>query len=50
MFLYFDIIAITPILNLVSLSLISLLELMYVLDFTSTGFILSVYDMYCCIY
>ena len=40
MFLYFDILAISTILNLGSLSLISLLESIYVFDFTSTGFIL----------
>ena len=40
MFLYFDdILTISPILNLGSLSLISLLELINVLDFTSTGLI-----------
>ena len=37
MFLYFDILGISPILNLGSSSLTSLLELMYVLDFTSKG-------------
>ena len=42
MFLYLDIITISPILNVGSLSLISLLESIYVLDFTSTGFILTV--------
>ena len=42
MFLYFDIQRISPNLNLGSLSLISLLESVYVLDFTSTGFILVV--------
>ena len=42
MFLYFDVLTISPILNLGSLLLISLLEAIYVLDFTSTGFILIV--------
>ena len=39
-FLYFVILTISPILNLGSLSLISLLESIYVLGYTSTGFIL----------
>ena len=40
MFLYFDILATPSILNLGSLLLISLLESIYVLGYTSTGFIL----------
>ena len=36
--LYFDILTISPILNLGSLVLIPLIELIYVSDFTSTGF------------
>ena len=42
MLLYFDILTIWPTLNLGSLSLISLLESIYVFDFTSTGFMLIV--------
>ena len=42
MFLYFDILTISPILNLWFLSLISLLESRYIHDFTSTGFYLIV--------
>ena len=42
MFLYFHILTISPILNLGSSTLILLLESIYVLDFTSTGFILIV--------
>ena len=42
MFLYFDILTISPILNLGFLSLISLLESRYVHDFISTGFYLIV--------
>ena len=41
-FLYSDILTISPILNLGSLSLISLLELIYVFRFTSPGFIFIV--------
>ena len=39
MFLYFDILTVSPNLNLRSLSLIYLVELICVFDFTSTGFI-----------
>ena len=42
MFLYFDILAMSPILNLGSSSLVSVLALIYMLDFTSTDFILIV--------
>ena len=42
MFLYFDILAISPILNLGSSSLNSFLELIYALDYTSAGFTLIV--------
>ena len=38
MFLYFDILSISPILNLGSLLLVALLESTYVFDFTWTGF------------
>ena len=41
-FLYFDILTESPILNLGSLSLFSLLESTDVLDYTSIGFILIV--------
>ena len=41
-FLYFSILTISPILNSGFLSLIYLLESIYVLDFTSTGFVLIV--------
>ena len=50
MFLSFDILTISPILNLGSLSLISLPEFIYVFDFNSTGFILVLLDIYYCIY
>ena len=42
MFLYFDILTLLTILNFGSSSLISLLESIYVLDFTSTDFILII--------
>ena len=42
MFLYFDILTISPILNLESLLLISLLESIYVFGFTPKGFVLIV--------
>ena len=41
-FLSFDILTISPILNLGSLSLISFIELIYVFHFTSKGFVLIV--------
>ena len=42
MFFYVFILTISPILNLGSLSLISLIQRIYVFDFTSTGLILIV--------
>ena len=42
-FFYFDILTISPISNLGFLSLISLLESIYALGFTSTGFIVLLY-------
>ena len=42
MFFYFDVLTIATILNLGSLLLIFLLEWIYVFDFISTGFILTV--------
>ena len=42
MFLYFDILTLLTILNFGSSSLISLLESIYVLDFTSTDFFLII--------
>ena len=56
MFLYFDVLTVSSILNLGFLSLFSLPDLMHVFDFTSTGFSLNqqvnklFYDMYCCMY
>ena len=50
MFLSFDILTMSPILNLGSLSLISLPGSIYVFDFNSKGFILVLYDIYYCIY
>ena len=40
MFLYFDILTLSPTLNVGSLLLISLVGSIYVFDFTSTGFTL----------
>ena len=42
MFLYFEILTVSPILNLAPLLFISLSDSIYLFDFTSTGFILIV--------
>ena len=42
MFLYFEILTVSPILNLGPLWFISLSDSIYLFDFTSTGFILIV--------